>query len=938
MQHRNATSSRNRPPVNSAPVWKRLLLGILVLVSGFCGISYEILFGRILGNLAGDQFTVSGAVLLTFLLGLGTGAFAAHRLWRWLWAIEAGIGLCGLGFAFGTAWLDRLLYFREGALLPLCVGLLLVPSFLIGASLPIFAGWLRSLAPGAAFSRSYALYNFGAAAMVLLAEFWLVRQFGIRLATVSVAALNGAAALMLLACFRNPPAPPPSIEPRSARWPWRTLAALSLAGVASAIFQLTMLRVAECLLGPFRETFAFVLALVLLGIALGSVCVRRWNWSFAGCMIVSLMALVWLLTGLPTTMRGYAAGYEAVAQRPVVVLLYKTLMLAALMLVPAMGFGATVPALLGAGKGHLAKDSGRLLFYVSLANAAGFALMTSWLHLRLDYGVLLLTVAALACLALWMNPGSGWTARAAAPLLVVAALLAQRKAWDEDLLYIGHGAFRSPETLREKWAGVDASERYKGRNESFSIARYDGDPYFFTNGYISIPLHAPSEKLVGAFAAIHAPRADRALVLGVGSGATAGTVGKLFERTDAVEINQAVLDNLHRMKEYSFDIENDPNIRILHDDGVHFVKSGCERYSLVVNTVTNPLYFSSSKLYTTDFYELVKRRMTPDGVYATSFDSSIGEEGADIMLRTAMVSFRHVAVGIIKGSYYLLLCSDQSIRPWQPRLVADHPWIGRFFREQYELRPEWLLYGQLLTDAGILLGNPACPLNTLDRPELEFAMARLTAGSNYPAFTARVEEAVDTWEVAMACEGLVDYNPHHHLLHLESLVRGSAAALGLRRRLEESDPEFAAQCLRAELEQVERETSSGDAAKAYFLYGKELASRGDYAEALAQFSRALELRPGFSEAYFRRGLMHEYFGQLDEAMVDYEHLMSLVPDDPEAAYRIGSIHVRRRRFAEAIPLLRRAQELRPENVSVRMYLEQAEAGLLMDSAEAPDPL
>ncbi len=920
-------SARHQSAADPASIGKARLLSLLVLVSGFCGISYEILFGRILGNLAGDQFTVSGAVLLTFLLGLGMGALAAHRLWRWLWAIEAGIGLCGLAFAFGTAWLDRLLYLREGALLPLCVGLLLVPSFLIGASLPIFAGWLRSLAPGAAFSRSYALYNFGAAAMVLMVEFWLVRQFGIRLATVSVATLNGAAALMLLAFFRNPPPPPQPVDCRSARWPWRVLAALSLAGVASAIFQLTMLRVAECLLGPFRETFAFVLALVLLGIALGSVCVRRWNWSFAGCMVVSLVALIWQLAGLPTTMRGYAEGYEAAVSRPFFLVPFKMLVLAVLMLVPAMGFGATVPALLGAGRGHLARDSGRLLFYVSLANAAGFALMTSWLHLQLDYGVLLLTVAALACLALWLNPGGGWTVRSAAPLLVVAALLAQRKAWDEDLLYIGHEAFRSPETLREKWAGVDASERYKGRNESFSIARYSGDPYFFTNGYISIPLHAPSEKLVGAFAAIHAPRSDRALVLGVGSGATAGTVGKLFERTDAVEINRAVLDNLHRMKEYSFDIEADPNIRILHDDGVHFVKSGQERYSLIVNTVTNPLYFSSSKLYTTDFYELVKRRMTPDGVYATSFDSSIGEEGADIMLRTALDSFRHVAVGSIKGSYYLLLCSDQAIRPWQPRLVADHPWMGRFFREQYELRPEWLLYGQLLTDAGVLLGNPDCPLNTLDRPELEFAMARLAAGSDYPAFTARVEEVVDSREVAQACEGLIDYDPHHHLLHLESLVRGSAAALGLRRHLEESDPDFASRCRQAELEQVEREASSGEPSEAYFQYGKELVTRGDYAEALAQFSRALELRPDFAEAYFRRGMLKEYFGQLDQALDDYERLAELVPGDPEAAYRIGSIHVRQRRFAEAIPLLRWARESRPEDVSVRMYLDQAEEGM-----------
>ena len=62
------------------------------------------------------------------------------------------------------------------------------------------------------------------------------------------------------------------------------------------------------------------------------------------------------------------------------------------------------------------------------------------------------------------------------------------------------------------------------------------------------------------------PRLDEALVLGMGSGGTAGTVALLFEQTDVVEINKVVLDNLHRMAEYNFEIESRPNIDIVHDD------------------------------------------------------------------------------------------------------------------------------------------------------------------------------------------------------------------------------------------------------------------------------------------------------------------------------------------------------------------------------------
>src|SRR5262247_2413226 len=66
---------------------------VLLFFSGYCGISYEVLYARFLGNLVGDQFAVVASVLLTFLLGIGLGTLVAHALWRYLWAIEAAIGL-----------------------------------------------------------------------------------------------------------------------------------------------------------------------------------------------------------------------------------------------------------------------------------------------------------------------------------------------------------------------------------------------------------------------------------------------------------------------------------------------------------------------------------------------------------------------------------------------------------------------------------------------------------------------------------------------------------------------------------------------------------------------------------------------------------------------------------------------------------------------------
>ena len=76
----------------------RILLPTLLLLSGFCGISYEILYTKLLGNLLGNRFTISASVLLTFLLGIGLGTLYAHRFVKKLWVVEAGIGLSAVVF------------------------------------------------------------------------------------------------------------------------------------------------------------------------------------------------------------------------------------------------------------------------------------------------------------------------------------------------------------------------------------------------------------------------------------------------------------------------------------------------------------------------------------------------------------------------------------------------------------------------------------------------------------------------------------------------------------------------------------------------------------------------------------------------------------------------------------------------------------------------
>ena len=146
---------------DSRPGRLRASFAFLLLLSGFCGISYEVLYARILSNAIGDQFAVNASILVTFMIGIGFGTLYAHRLWRWLWAIEGAVGICGAAFALGSARIEGLYYATaafggglRGAMV-FCFVLLIGPAFLIGCSLPLFAGYLSRMVSDAVFARPY---------------------------------------------------------------------------------------------------------------------------------------------------------------------------------------------------------------------------------------------------------------------------------------------------------------------------------------------------------------------------------------------------------------------------------------------------------------------------------------------------------------------------------------------------------------------------------------------------------------------------------------------------------------------------------------------------------------------------------------------------------------------------------------------------------------
>jgi tetratricopeptide (TPR) repeat protein len=444
-------------------------------------------------------------------------------------------------------------------------------------------------------------------------------------------------------------------------------------------------------------------------------------------------------------------------------------------------------------------------------------------------------------------------------------------------------------------------ERFKGAQDVFAIQRRNGKPYFFINGYISIPLDNPEEKIVGSISSMYSPRTDRALVLGLGSGATAGTVGLLFEHTDVVEINKVVIDHQHLMRKYSFDIAGQPGVDIVHDDGVHFIKVSPERYSLILNTVTSPLYFSSSKLYTLDFFEMVKRRLAPDGVYVTWVDYRLGDRGLDTILESLEQAFENCSFSYLTPSYYMLTCSNEPLEFNNYEHVVSNERLREFFADHYQLSPGMFPYAVLVPDAFRLRSPESIPLNTLDYPALEFEMARLRRQA-IPGFGKRLSQVLDLDELRSELGTEFEWDPWEFAFFAE---RRLASKEPLTRlivgKVEDLDGSFDEVALRA--------AETVGSADAYYRNGRFLLRYDRYEAAITLLSRALELDSEKDNAHFHLARAYGGAGRFDLA---FTHCMAEweLDRDNEVPMLAARVLIGDGRYEEALGWLDAAQLLK----------------------------
>jgi serine/threonine protein kinase/Flp pilus assembly protein TadD len=93
--------------------------------------------------------------------------------------------------------------------------------------------------------------------------------------------------------------------------------------------------------------------------------------------------------------------------------------------------------------------------------------------------------------------------------------------------------------------------------------------------------------------------------------------------------------------------------------------------------------------------------------------------------------------------------------------------------------------------------------------------------------------------------------------------------------------------------------------------GRVLSAKGSFAEAAAEFSKAIELRSDYPAPWFNRGVAYARLKRWDDALASCREGLRLQPDHPDAHHSLGLVLRLQGHLAEAEAAFREAVRLRP---------------------------
>lgn len=700
----------------------KFMAGVLFFISGAIGLVYQVVWIKWFSLLLGNSSWAISSVIAAFMAGLGIGCWwAGKNVHRWKnhfavygW-IELGIAVLGwlslsvypfaehgIGPIY-RLWSGQFLFFAMARLVLVFV-LLFLPTVLMGASLPVLVvGLARYQTFQGSVGGLYGINTMGAATGVALTGFWLLPTFGIRSTVFLAIGLGVAVGFGALVWSQkiesrvlNEQLPREPSDMRAKKTlPKLFLGTVFMTGTLSIFFEVVWTRLLTPILGSSTFAFSIILFVFLVGIAIGgfvSVLVRLGKFRyrlFIGLLLflnaVLVVAGLFTVNHLPDVFLALAA---LANERLGMFFLFQVVLAGSLVFFPSLIMGCVLPlAIVGqhqeeANQGDVV---GKIYFFNTMGAIVG-SLVAGFLALPVMGASHSILWASALCLVLslvliYSEPA---ISRSSKLKLVFGCAL----------FFLLLSTFSPRINFKTLHAGVfkhalnGANNKHKGNypdllflkeghNTTVSVYRTTDDTLLKVGGKTDASMFGDlsTQYLLGHLPLFMAPDAKNTCIIGYGSGATVRAVaGHAVETIDVVELEPAVMEAGRYFEYINNNVLTDPRVKVFLEDGRTFLKYQANKFDVIISEPSNPWVAGVSSLFTSEYYQIVRSRLSPEGVYCQWIQLyELSNETMNGMLNTLAQNFANVILLVNQGD---LICLASQV----PLKVKDAQQLARILR------------------------------------------------------------------------------------------------------------------------------------------------------------------------------------------------------------------------------------------------------------------
>lgn len=896
-----------------------------------------------------------------------------------------------------------------------CSVLLCIPVICMGATLPILCKFYVNTMDrlGTNAGRLYGLNTIGAALGSLACGFWFLSIWGMRGTLYFAVAMNlviGFLCLLNSVILRSSckkyiaeetliqqAEPQPAEKDQKKGLLYGALIIFAVSGFCSMAYEVTWTKLLGLLVGPTTYSFTIVLVTFILGLALGSMFFGYLADKFSKPM--TLLICTQIIAGL------LALGVSQIlgnSQLFFAKLLFtfqedfalqnalKGVVLFCFMILPTLCLGATFPLVSKIYTQRMA-NIGRSIGFAYTINTigavlgsfcAGFVLIPLFgkeMSIRLLVSLQLIC-ALLIALVVMVKSAKLKLIPLAVPVLAGVVLCFYFPQWNREQLTLGkYHRFDEYEKVIKNVGWLESLK--SGRN----LLEYSqqGEIVYFSDGiggFITVmryvnPLGGyyykliisgktdatshgdmPTQTLSAHFPLVFHPNPKKVMVLGLASGVTAGEVLDYpIDQLDVLEISKQVVTASDFFRPWNSDVLSDPRTNLIVQDGRAHLQLTDQMYDVIISEPSNPWMSGLATLFTKDFFELCKDRMTENGIlvqwvhtYQMDWQTVelIGRTFTDIFPNNIMIATEpagfgadYLMVGFKNGANLSLQTAQQNFAYTQKS-------------KNIKLRDPKLFYRMIVAENLKELFGPG-PVNSDVQPILEFSAPKLiyhsdtTIQENITSNGVLREETQNIVEQLYSnIDSQIDFAEYAFSVNspFKNMVNVPKASTEQRERFYKffedfvkrdvikynliGDPQLRQRCIGIQKKQIEENVASmgskAEKAACYKLLGEIYLKNKMLDESVESYVKALKFKPEDSETHYNLGIAYAQKGLIDQARKTLERANNLSPQYTTITHKIlGIAFFKHGKTQEAITAFRKYLQEEPDDFQIHNQLGAA---------------